>query len=59
MGTNIRIRRRYLGDGMIAIRIDDGEEFVVHHSVWNDADSMRSIITGEIESQRQTRGLVG
>ncbi len=57
MGTNIK--RRYLGDGMIAIGVDDGEEFVVHHSVWNDADSMRSIIAGEIESQRQTRGLFG
>lgn len=52
MGTNIR--RRYIGDGMIAIRIDDGQEFVVHHSVWNDADSMQSIVAGEIESQRQT-----
>ncbi len=48
MGTNIT--RRYLAAGMIAIRVDDGDEFVVHHSVWNDADStMRSIIAGEID----------
>lgn len=57
MATNIR--RRYLGDGMIAIRIDDGEEFEVHHSVWNDGDSMRSIIAGEIEFQRTMRQLLG
>jgi hypothetical protein len=57
MGTNIE--RRYLIDGMIAIRVDDGNEFVVHHSVWNDADSKRSIIAGEIESQRQTGGFLG
>lgn len=48
--NNIKIRYRYLGGGMIAIRVDDGDEFEVHHSVWNDADSMRSIISGEIES---------
>jgi hypothetical protein len=59
MGTNSRIRRRYIGNGMVAIGVDDGEEFEVHHSVWNDADSMRSIIAGEIESQRTTRQLLG
>jgi hypothetical protein len=57
MATNIT--RRYIADGMIAIRVDDGDEFEVHHSVWNDADSKRSIIAGEIESQRQTRQLFG
>jgi hypothetical protein len=56
MATNIG--RRYIGNGMIAIRVNDGEEFEVHHSVWNDADSMRSIIAGEIESQRTTRQLL-
>jgi hypothetical protein len=43
------IRRRYLGNGMIAIRINDGDEFEVHHSVWNDPDSKESVIAGEIE----------
>ena len=56
MATNIG--RRYIGNGMIAIRVNDGEEFEVHHSVWNDADSMRTIIAGEIESQRTTRQLL-
>jgi hypothetical protein len=55
MGTNIR--RRYIGNGMIAIRVNDGDEFEVHQSVWNDANSIRSIIAGEIESQGQMREL--
>lgn len=50
MGANIK--RRYIGNGMIAIRVNDGNEFEVHHSVWNDAHSMRSIIAGEIASQQ-------
>lgn len=57
MGTNVK--RRYIGDGMIAIRVNDGDEFEVHHSVWNDAHSMRSIIAGEIASQRPMRELSG
>lgn len=57
MGTNVK--HRYIGDGMIAIRVNDGDEFEVHHSVWNDAHSMRSIIAGEIASQRQMRELSG
>ena len=55
MGTDIK--RRYIGNGMIAMRVNDGDEFEVHHSVWNDANSMRSVIAGEIESQRQMREL--
>ena len=57
MGTTIR--RRYIGNGMIAIRIDDGDEFVIHHSVWNDADSLRSVIAGEIDYQRQANQRLG
>jgi hypothetical protein len=50
------IKSRYIGNGMIAIRLNDGDEFEVHHSVWHDADSKWSIIAGEIEYQRQLVG---
>jgi hypothetical protein len=46
MGT---IKRNYRGDGMVWLQIDDGAEFAVHHRVWNDPESRRSIISAETD----------
>jgi hypothetical protein len=45
-------RWRYSGDGMVRVRIDDGEEFAVHHTQWNDPESRRVILALERENQQ-------
>ena len=48
------IKRRYTGDGMVWIQIDDGDEFPVHHSAGGIyPESRRAIIVGESDDHPQ------
>jgi hypothetical protein len=44
---------RYSGDGMVRVRIDNGDEFAVHYSRWNEPTSRRSIIAAEAGDHSQ------
>ncbi|UNB55477.1 hypothetical protein [Mycolicibacterium sp. YH-1] len=45
---------RYIGQGLVRVRvrIDDGDEFTVHHSQWNDPESRRIILDTERDNRR-------
>ncbi len=38
---------RYIGDGFVRVRVNDGEEFAVHCSRWRDRQQRHSIIAAE------------
>jgi hypothetical protein len=48
-----------INDGMVWVRVGDDVEFPVHHTQWNDPESRRVILVGEIDDYRRSRRLAG
>ncbi|WP_055405127.1 MULTISPECIES: hypothetical protein [unclassified Mycobacterium] len=50
---NVNVKRRYLGDGTVAVQINDGTEFLVDVTRWHDPVQRQSIIAAETGPEPQ------